>query len=458
MSFSKRKPYLKDKDKTKAGAGNMGLKRSNRSFFGNPVRYLKEGLDKESQFEKPYLSGDYPSMHLKPFTMPNYRPSSSSPFPPVEGGGVRSKIHTIIFNAPSCHTSTATLGCGDSGSLSFSIWDTPPSEIGGEWAWDVYIDAASPASLDDDVTISEVRLSGMRNASASVILSALEEAEAGTIVVCGKATFGGALLTKELQVDVPEGANPFKTGFEALGRPGHPPTRPSMITERFDINRLICCQEVTVEACCQGEITAWDLVNSAPVVNREASGTVYVTGSGDSIDWSITGTGFSIVGNGLSATVSASASACGVGKITATDCEATSAVGYVRTNVGTWANCDTQTGSYIDCNISTTCGSTRYYYTDPGHRVVGGGDQRAQMIDQPLGCDTSLGLSIGDVTGACADGVTVSLGDADDYAVEGSLASVCWPHVVGGSGGGGYPCNCDRYIGITMGEEYFKCA
>lgn len=49
--YSARKPYLKAKD-------------SIVEFFRAPVRYLKDLVEKESQFEKPYEEDDYQAMHL----------------------------------------------------------------------------------------------------------------------------------------------------------------------------------------------------------------------------------------------------------------------------------------------------------------------------------------------------------------------------------------------------------
>ena len=51
MTSKARKPYL-------------GLGKSLIEFFNAPVRYLKESNEKESAFEKPYLDGEYPTMHF----------------------------------------------------------------------------------------------------------------------------------------------------------------------------------------------------------------------------------------------------------------------------------------------------------------------------------------------------------------------------------------------------------
>ena len=51
MTFSKRKLYY-------------SLKTSMIDFFTAPVRHLKDVITKESQFEKPYRTNDYPVMHL----------------------------------------------------------------------------------------------------------------------------------------------------------------------------------------------------------------------------------------------------------------------------------------------------------------------------------------------------------------------------------------------------------
>jgi len=49
--YSARKPYLR-------------LKQSIGEFFRAPVRFLKDSVTKESQFEKPYMEDDYQAMHL----------------------------------------------------------------------------------------------------------------------------------------------------------------------------------------------------------------------------------------------------------------------------------------------------------------------------------------------------------------------------------------------------------
>ena len=50
MAFSARKPYL-------------NLKKSITEFFSAPARFLKPSGQKESQFEKPYQTGEYQTMH-----------------------------------------------------------------------------------------------------------------------------------------------------------------------------------------------------------------------------------------------------------------------------------------------------------------------------------------------------------------------------------------------------------
>ena len=304
MGRSKRKPYY-------------GLKRSIAEFFREPVRYLKESNRKESVFEKPYQVGEYPKMHFN-FPSPNW-PYGGIParrIPSLLGMGDRGKIHTIIFADPSCHPGVANLGCGDSDSLFFSIWSTPPAELGAKWTWEVFKVAGTPETLVDEVEMSSPVVSGERGDKVRVTLSALDVAETGTLVVCAKAVWVGGAGLKAITVDVPEGTNPFFAGDQALGRPHQfAPIRPSRELARSTVTNLFCCQDVAVEGCCSGVVTAYDYVNSAATIAREADATVYVTGTGSNITWDITGVGFSIVGNGLSATVSADNTACGAGSI-----------------------------------------------------------------------------------------------------------------------------------------------
>lgn len=353
MGWSKRKPYY-------------GLGGSIVQFFREPVRYLKESNVKESQFEKPYLSPEYPNMHLR-FPFPNW--PAYPGVPAVTGfGAIGSKIHTIIFSDPSCHPGVANLGCGDSDKLRFSIWSTPPAGLGAAWTWEVVKTAANPESLLDQIEMSEPKVSGTRGDVVSVVLAADEDVEEdGTITICAKAVWEGAAGLKAVTVDVPEGVNPFLAGAEALGRPGQPPTRLSRELERSTAVALICCQDVAVEACCVGEVTSWNGPASATEiaawdgVNEESkpSVAVYVNGSGDNIDWTISGTGFwlnkahtltSVEDAGIGVLVYADESCCGTAHVIAQDCKGDTAGGYVLCTTGEWeldAECSQGGGSSV---------------------------------------------------------------------------------------------------------------
>lgn len=101
--------------------------------------------------------------------------------------------------------------------------------------------------------------------------------------------------------------------------------------------------------CCTGTVTDYDYGSSAATVAREASAVVYVTGSGGSLTWSISGTGFwfdsgysltSLENQGTSVTVYADDNACGSGTITVTDCQDDSVEGVIRCTTGSWNQVD----------------------------------------------------------------------------------------------------------------------
>jgi len=348
VGFSKRKPYLKGKSGSEK---DYGLKKSWSALLKSPVRYLMESHEKESKFEKPYQVGDYPSMHLrwpKP-SWPTYPPElPPGPF----GGGPRSKIHTIIFANPGCFTGVADLGCEDIGTLTFSVWNTPPHEFGGRWVWEIGIAGTIPNTLIKDIDITDPRLSGGSGQYGTVILTSNDQAEEGKLVVCGTATWHGTPPLKAISVDVPEGMNPFFAGSQALGRPFQDlwanPIRVSKELERSTVLTLVCCQDVDVSGCCNISIpTAWDDGNSDDTIARPNGGgetaALAVTGTASPFTWSVAGHGSGLtldyaVTEGLENTLRADAAACGEAKITVTGCDGVATVGYVQCTTGRWRN------------------------------------------------------------------------------------------------------------------------
>jgi hypothetical protein len=88
MASSKRRPYL-------------GLKRSIREFFTDPIRWIKEGNRQESLFEKPYRDLDYRKMHLD-WSLPDWPGVSSSVDIPSGSFGDLSQQHAVVWGPGNC--------------------------------------------------------------------------------------------------------------------------------------------------------------------------------------------------------------------------------------------------------------------------------------------------------------------------------------------------------------------
>jgi hypothetical protein len=119
-----RKPYL-------------SLKQSMREFFSAHVRWIRESATKESAFEKPYLSSDYPSMHFEiptpdwPTTPPGkggWPPGTWRPGAPP-GGGARP-----VPGCPGCALyADPPLDCEHPVEIHSGIWctNTPGAQTSG---------------------------------------------------------------------------------------------------------------------------------------------------------------------------------------------------------------------------------------------------------------------------------------------------------------------------------------
>lgn len=117
--------------------------------------------------------------------------------------------------------------------------------------------------------------------------------------------------------------------------------------------------------CCDASALAWDSGTSATTVARNASVTVAITDSGDSgpFSWAVSGTGFALdnaTTTGLTNTLNAGGTACGLATITVTGCGETSVTGYVRCTTGVWV---LETDDF--CVNCTGCCQTEVEPCDP---------------------------------------------------------------------------------------------
>lgn len=102
------------------------------------------------------------------------------------------------------------------------------------------------------------------------------------------------------------------------------------------------CKDTT--QLCDDSTIAWDSVNSPATIARSSSATVYITDAlekGDPYTWAVAGTGYSLddaTTSGLTNTLNADGTACGVATITVTGCDGVVVTGYVRCTAGsTWS-------------------------------------------------------------------------------------------------------------------------
>lgn len=142
-------------------------------------------------------------------------------------------------------------------------------------------------------------------------------------------------------ITAPEGASGF-VEIDVYMRAKRPWTSPHGTSKfvygtHFGISLSLCPDD----ECCDAAALAWDSGTSAATVARNASVTVAITDSGDSgpFSWAVSGTGFTLdnaTTTGLTNTLNADGTACGLATITVTGCEETSATGYVRCTTGVW--------------------------------------------------------------------------------------------------------------------------
>ena len=192
MAYSNRKPYY-------------DLEMSQREFFGGSTRFLKQALDKESQYEKPYLDLEYPSMQLEipkptwPSRIPEWLPGSLSGLLgrlPSRRVGTFGKIAEsrlvrlvrFFFPSPRCSIVSASdtprfgLDCGETTILTF--WE-PDSFFVQRWRWTFTL-----TSVDVNIAMITFEELGETHFGYAVALTAKSEVgkAEGTVLVCGIAT------------------------------------------------------------------------------------------------------------------------------------------------------------------------------------------------------------------------------------------------------------------------------
>jgi hypothetical protein len=294
----------------------IGRKQSLINFFKAPIRYLKQSNLVESAFEKPYLDSDYLKMHLD---VPN--PDWPSWKFPV---GPRRENLRLPFDGRVSKPPEDFLGCP----CCFEVqWNgcTEPQHNGGLW------------------------LEGINDPPW----------DAGT----HGWVISGDYKNFRRYPPTPGGAYPaaadaayFDFDPEKRGGDGF-----SFVTLCYRISGL-CeeCREYWATCCDETTALAFDDASTPDTIARSNSITLYTTGSGVPLTWTVSGTGFSLsraTTDGNTNTLSADGTACGSATITVTDCGETQISFTIRCTTGQWVQ---QTiGGYNTCGSETdgSCGA-----------------------------------------------------------------------------------------------------
>jgi len=348
---------------------------STRQFFSAPTRYLAESINKESEFEKPYLDDDRAKMHMDfPWpdwpTMPPLPPWP--PLPPFEGPGDKVSACAITCYAPGggdctepiwCHPS---IWCGADLNCNLCSWVVEGATTG--YTWKHIVNDVPSKSRGIEIWIDE------------------------NLLVEGKALI-------HAQMTDPCG---------------------NLCGEDLEVTCKVCPPEIVI---------SWD--TAVETIGQSSSLVVAVKDGLGPYRWSVVGTGFSMRNAETAGTgniLDTDASACGTATITVTDyCEDT-AVGYVRcTAISQWVQKSTGV-----CQISGPAS----WVTDAGNHAVfdyiqGLGKQQETILWK-AGQSPGITCGVNDVCDTyCADAY-YCLEAPFMHSVLGDITPNCYPTAVPG--------------------------
>lgn len=266
MSYSSKKPYY-------------NLDQSVLSFYRKPSRFLSEGIKKESVMEKPYLSLEYPQMHLD-LEAPTWVEFPKTPLPempklpeiklpiipavPVyDVSGLR-----IKRNVTDCDTFTRDnkIECGESAEIRFETNLLGGHYMGEKFSWKFEI--ATEIEVDClDLTVEPYWGSSFFDLEEEKRVTLLtEEVNCcnGEVLIRGKATYMGIAVITILTI------------METY--PNEPPTLFFQEIERLGYGTLesSCFQMIEVDCPC-GWIEDWE---GATITSNHAWTNLSPTGVG----------------------------------------------------------------------------------------------------------------------------------------------------------------------------------
>ena len=256
------------------------------NFYKADVRFLKEVVGRESEFEKPYLDEDYRKMHFD-FPLPDWPPFPDPlPWPEIPPGPEPGlSLCGITCYIPGggdctepiwCHPS---IWCGTDMSCNLCSWTVTGATTG--YTWKHIVDGVPSKTRGIEIWIDENLL-----------------------------TEGKALIHAQMR--------------DPCGN--------------------LCGEdlEVTCKVCPPDIVISWDSDLNLTVGQGNggfATAAVKVKDGLGPYTWSVAGTGFSMqdaVTNGVNNVLQADATACGLATVTVTDFCGDSVTGYVRCTAGQW--------------------------------------------------------------------------------------------------------------------------
>ena len=297
---------------------------SMKEFFQSPVRWMRESIKKESELEKPYLAGNYQSMHFK---MPTPDWGSAVRVPTIRRRRIRRhSLPPFTFKNPLVPWWPLKMP-------EFNSWDT-----GCYYCILTCFDAG-----DCSYPIS-----------------------CRSSIACTYDQFGhGAEFG--FNIEVHEG------GIEEVVRPGDWGDSSILIypdetleTHAYTVCMTdglghVCCSDVEkiCDDCICGEedTFTFDDASTADTVAPGSSIFVYVLGGCGDFSWSVAGTGFTLgsptTTGRVNTLIAETGVACGTAFITITDDCGTVVTAEIRSTVGSWqyhSDCDLQwTGAWQSC-------------------------------------------------------------------------------------------------------------
>ena len=323
-------------------------------FFKEPIRYLKRSYEKESQFEKPYLDGEYRKMHLKlpELRWPNLQtnPMKVGKGSPWEPSGEAYVRHLDA----ECWVDAHEVNCED-GTLEAEIHleNVPPHTASS--TWEPKLLPEGPAEASDPSDYFPEHLAGTADFTVQVTDLGISNLVVGGVVIL-RGSF--TLVHRVIGVWDPAQrkyvAPPARFSYSYGGLQGLPygpwSTLKMERIEAYTVKRVECeGAEVEVD-CCNVNSLSWDSETSASEIDPDSSVLVAVIvdlaleGGSYKLSWSVSGNDYWLeysTTTGSTNTLYAGPDACNRATITVKACSGAlekTTSGVVKCTEGEWSS------------------------------------------------------------------------------------------------------------------------